>query len=116
MLSRKLQLFSSVCTIVCGLSSAGVAAEGEALTSKRFLEYPQTTRDNYISTAAMMAGVIATQNKPPQARCVDQWISKNHDSGFLPVVDAMKKFSDVHPAGVIIAVLTKACGSFKYSD
>ncbi|MEM7777760.1 MAG: hypothetical protein AAF732_19390, partial [Pseudomonadota bacterium] len=68
----------------------------------------------YIATAAGMAGLIATLNKPEQARCVDAWIARHDASDFAPIRRAMQKNGSYHPLGVIIAVLQKACGSFKY--
>jgi len=61
-----------------------------------------------------MAGVIAAQNRAGQAECINLWIAENKGNAFKPVQDAMARFPDNHPTGVIAAVLTKACGSIKY--
>jgi len=62
-----------------------------------------------------MAGVIATQNNPQQAKCVNDWIAENQDVGYASVIHTMRQNPQYHPHGVIIAVLQKACGSFKYA-
>ncbi len=112
MLSRKSLVIASLLTAVCSYSVGTLAQE--TFKSSKFLEYPQAARANYIATAATMAGVIATQNQPSQARCVDEWVSKNERDGFEAVLSVMRQQPNYHPLGVILAVLQKACGSFKY--
>jgi hypothetical protein len=109
MLSRNTLALASLSTIVC---SAALADDG--FKSSKFLTYPAESQKGYISTAVMMAGSIAAQNKQEQARCIDGWAAQHDATGFRPVVEAMQRFPDYHPAGVILAVLQKACGSFKY--
>jgi len=111
MLSRKALTVASLSTLVC--STPGAVAQ-EAFDGAKFLEYSRTTRDNYISTAAGMAGVIATQNRPDQAKCIDRWVAENSANGFEPALDVMRKQPKFHPLGVLLAVLQKSCGSFKY--
>lgn len=110
MLSRKTLWVTSLSTIVC----IGAAAADDGYKSSKFLTYPAESQKGYISTAIMMAGSIAAQNKQEQARCIDDWATKHREAGYLPVIEAMQKHPDYHPAGVIIAVLQKVCGSFKY--
>lgn len=64
----------------------------------------------------MMAGVIATQNQPGQAKCIDEWATAKFDTSYEDVVSAMRKFPDHHPTTVIFALIQKACGSFKYRN
>lgn len=101
---------ASLSTIVC----IGAAAAEEGFKSSKFLTYPAESQKGYIGASVMMAGSIAAQNKVEQARCIDEWAAKHDPTGFRPVTEAMQKFPDYHPAGVILAVLQKACGSFKY--
>lgn len=96
------------------LSCVGVAQSSDSFTSSKFLTYKKSTQETYISTAAGMAGVIATQNKPSQATCIDNWIARYRESGYQPVIETMHKYPNYHPQGVIIAVLQKACGTFRY--
>lgn len=110
MLSRKALALASLCTIVC--TQAGTA--DEAFKSSKFLTYPAESQKSYIGSSVMMAGVIAARNAPQQARCIDDWSAKNSSASYPTVVEAMKRFPDHHPTGVIIAVLQKACGSFDY--
>jgi hypothetical protein len=62
----------------------------------------------------MMAGVIATQNIPSQAKCIDDWVARHHKDGYRTAIDIMRRFPDDHPTGVIVAILQKECGAFKY--
>ena len=112
MLSRKSLAIASLCTIVCMQS---VSAE-EAFKSSEFLSWSDQGRRSYIATSVMMAGVIAGQNKPEQAKCIGQWMSKSEAAGFPSVKDAMQRFPEHHPTGIIVAVLEKACGSIKYTS
>lgn len=109
MLSRKAIAIASLSTIVC---SAAVAVEG--FKSSKFLTYPAESQKSYIASSAMMAGLIASQNSAAQAACIDDWGVKQRDAGYAAVMEAMQRFPEHHPSAVIVAVLDKACGSFKY--
>lgn len=110
MLSRKALAIASLCTIVC--AQAGIA--DEAFKSSDFLAYSQDSQKSYIASSAMMAGLIASQNSPAQAACIDGWGVKQREVGYAAVIEAMRKFPAHHPSAVIVAVLDKSCGSFKY--
>lgn len=111
MFRRRAMAIASLSTIVC---SAAVADDG--FKSSKFLTYPADSQKSYIGSSAMMAGVIATQNQPDQAKCIDGWATASGEASHQAVVEAMKRFPDHHPTTVIFAVLQKACGSFKYRD
>jgi len=110
-MSRKALTIASLSTIVCIAASAQAQ---ETFKSAKFLTYPAESQKSYIGTAVMMAGVIASQNVPDQASCVDRWATSHESTGYKPVIDAMKRLPEYHPTAVILAVLDKECGSFKY--
>lgn len=110
MLSRKALAIASLCTIVC--TQAGVAEE--AFKSSKFLTYPADAQANYISTSAVAAASIAALNSQQQGKCLGEWVTKHRGGGYQPVLDAMRKYPDDHPTGLILAVLQKECGTFKY--
>lgn len=112
MLSRKALAIASLCIIVCSAGSGALAGDG--FKSSAFLAYPLASQKSYITSSAMMAGLIATQNAPKQAKCIDEWVAQQSDQGYATVIEAMKKFPANHPSAVIVAVLDKACGSFRY--
>lgn len=114
MLSRKLLARASLSTIVCGLAVS--AAAQDTLKSSKFLEYPAESQKSFITSSAMMAGVIATQNAPDQAKCIGEWATTKFEVGHKAVVEAMRRFPDHHPTTVIFAVLQKACGTFAYRN
>jgi len=97
-------------------SNVSFSAERQSFTSTQFLENSAEARSSYIAAAAMMAGVIAAQNKPSQARCVDEWMAQNRKDQFAAVTKVMRQYGEHHPQGIILAVLQKACGAFKYVD
>ena len=113
MFRRKALAIASLCTIVC--TQAGSAVADDKFKSAEFLKWSQEERKSYIFTSVVMAGVIAGQNKPEQAKCIDQWMADYEPAGFPSVKDAMSRFPEHHPSGVIVAVLEKACGSVKYT-
>ncbi len=97
------------------LSCIGVAHSAESFKSSEFLKYSAWSQQGYITTAAGMAGVIATQNNRSQATCIDNWLAKHRTNGFQPIISAMTKNPEYHPMGIIAGILQKACGSFKYT-
>lgn len=111
MLSRKVLAIASLCTIVCAQDSVA----GDGFKSSEFLRLPVEKQRGYISTAATAAGVIANLNRAGQAKCIDDWVGRNSDNGYQPVIEAMKKLPDYHPMAVTLTVIEKACGKFKYA-
>jgi len=95
-------------------ASSAVPGQTQTFKSSDFLEYPSESQKGYILSSVMMAGVIATQNRPSQAECIDAWVAQHHESGYRPIIEAMRTYPDDHPMGLIVAVLQKECGSFKY--
>ena len=110
MLSRKVLAIASLSTIVC--SAAAVADEG--LKASQFLSHSAEGQSGYITSSAMMAGLIAAQNKPEQAKCIDEFTATQKVDGYPRIIDAMKQYGDYHPTAVILSVFQKACGSLKF--
>ena len=110
MLSRKTLAIASLSTIVC--TQAGLAEE--AFKSSKFLTYPADSQKSYIATSVLMAVAIAGDNNPEQNRCLKRWLTENDGIGFPTVKAAMDRFPEHHPTGVIVAVLEKECGPFKF--
>jgi hypothetical protein len=111
MLSRRSIAIASLSTIVC--SGAAVADEG--FKSSKFLSYPAESQTSYIDTAVVAATVVVSLNSAAQAKCLGAWVSKHRGGSFAPVIEVMRKYPDDHPMGLIIAVLQKDCGEFKYA-
>jgi len=112
MLSRKALAVASLSTLVCSVAPGAFAGDG--FKASEFLTYPAQSQKSYITSSAMMAGLIASQNNRAQAVCIDDWVAQQSGQGYGAVVEAMRKLPDYHPSAVIVAVLDKACGSFKY--
>lgn len=110
MLSRKVIVIASLSTIVC----SGVALADDGFKSSKFLTYPADSQKSYINTSVLMATLIAAQNSKDHANCIGSWSGRFVSEGYQPVLEAMRRFPDHPPTGVILAVLQKACGSFAY--
>lgn len=111
MLSRKAIAIASLSTIVC--SGAAVADDG--FKSSKFLTYPAESQSSYIDTAAVATTVVVSLNSAAQAKCLGAWVAKHRVGNFAPVIEVMRKYPDDHPMGLIVAVLQKDCGEFKYA-
>lgn len=112
MITTKHLAIAILSTMVCSFGAS--IGHAKTFDSRTFLGFPPSAQSNYIGTSAFTAAVIAAQNLPSQSRCIDDWISKSKPGGYLSVIKAMKKYPGDHPAGIILAVIQKACGSFKY--
>jgi len=112
MLSRKARAISTLSAIVFSLAS-GAAAED--FKSSKFLTYPADSQKSFINSSVVMASLIASENSRSQADCLNAWSAKHVGDGYQPVLDAMRRFLNHHPTGVVLAVLQKACGPFRYS-
>lgn len=88
---------------------------GEQLTNKALLDASPAQQKSFISNATVMAGLIAAQNKPGQAECIDSWYAKNEKNNFSPILDTMKRLPNYHPNAVLLAMLEKSCGELKYT-
>ncbi len=62
----------------------------------------------------MMANMIANENDKQQSQCISDWYAEDRRGREQYIYDVMGKALDFHPMGVIIAVLEKKCGPFKY--
>lgn len=112
MLSRIGLALASLSTIVC---SSGASAD-DGFKASDFLKFPQENQRGYISASAMMAGLIATQNVPDQAKCISRWVADEATRGHPKITEAMKVHGEYHPTAVIMSVLQKECGAFKYGS
>lgn len=110
MLSRKVLAIASLSTIVC--TEAGIAED--AFKSSKFLAYSAEQQKGYIGTAAVAATVIASLNSQSQSKCLGAWVATHSSKGYQPVLEVMKKYPDDHPMGLIMSVLQRDCGPFKY--
>lgn len=89
-------------------------AENKAAAS--FAGWNVGAQDAYIQACIGMAGVVATQTRKEMATCIDRWYfiseeakAKRNDE----IRSLIQEYPGNHPAGVIAAVLIKACGPFK---
>ena len=80
------------------------------------LRYDKGAQESFIDISITMAASVATQTNPDVARCINDWYFK--DTSVRPrrveeILSVVRQYPNHHPSGVILAVLQKACGSFK---
>lgn len=88
----------------------------EGFSGAAFAAWSQVSQDSYIQSSVMMAGVIGTQVKPEISRCIDAWYFETEGvkaARNQMIRNAIIEFADHHPSGVILALIQRACGSFK---
>tara|TARA_R110002110_G_scaffold415618_1_gene652477 strand:- start:9184 stop:9531 length:348 start_codon:yes stop_codon:yes gene_type:complete len=88
----------------------------ENFTAAKLLKQSEQGQRNFIEISISMAGSIATQADPKIARCLDNWYFKDasrRGQRKSDILRVMRKYPNHHPSGLILAVIQKACGSFK---
>ena len=86
------------------------------LNSKAFLAQSEKSRTSYLRVSIMMAHMIAVENSQQQAACIGDWYSKDQAARDQYIFGVMKEYPDAHPMGILVAILEKQCGSFKYAN
>lgn len=87
----------------------------ETFTASDVLGWKKSNQDWYFETSVGMAAVVAAENPGTQAECVDDWYFASVDAANDEIRDVMRRFPTYHPAGVILAVIEKKCGSFNFT-
>ena len=88
--------------------------QSEIFKSSEFLTWDREATEFYIRTSVGMASLIVGQTDKSQGKCVDDWYYKDQTVSNAYIFDAMKRFPDYHPRGVILAAMEKKCGKFAY--
>lgn len=103
------------CAMVFLLAAVPRSAEAkDGFTAADFLKWPQDSRRSYVQNALMMANMIAVENNRGQADCISNWYFSDRPRKDAFIDSVMQKYPTHHPMGVILAVIEKQCGSFKY--
>ena len=79
-----------------------------------FLKWSEDNRSFYIRTSVGMASFIASKNDTKHADCLAKWYFTDQPKKNAFIYGIMKQYPDYHPRGIIMAVLQKQCGSFRY--
>lgn len=109
-------MYKRFAAAVLAVSITSTAMAEDAYDSSKFLQQPPENQQGYISVSAMAFGLVATRNRPDQAKCIDDWVSANKPSGYKATIDTMRQHPKYHPLAVVSAVIEKACGNFEYSS
>jgi len=111
--STKRLCLASIIPIIFGFCMPVYAEDG--FTSADFLEQPAESRSSYIRVSLMMANMIAIENDQEQADCIEGWYDSDRSGRERFIYGVMEKYPSYHPIGIIMAVIEKQCGSFKYA-
>lgn len=105
---------------ICTAAFVAATPHAEAadnFTSAELLKQPLKQQAAYIDIAVQMVGFVVSQNDGSQARCIDSWYFQDQatrDRKVQHVTEVMRQHPQYHPGSVVLAVLEKACGAFKY--
>lgn len=83
------------------------------------LEWSEGSQGFYFETSIMMAGIVAVQNDKAKSECVDRWYfgpESDRQANNNQIIEALGKYPDLHPGTVLMAVIQKHCGSFKFTE
>ena len=89
-------------------------SSAEIFKGSEFLTWKSDSQHFYIENTIGVASLIATRNDSEHAKCIEDWYYSSQDEKDAIILDVMKKNPDYHPRGVILSILEKKCGSFKY--
>lgn len=114
MIMLKTRFIASIIAAFVLFCTQAVYAE-DTFKSSDFLEWSEGNKSLYIRTSIGMAGLIAGYNDKKHQRCLEQWYFTDQKKANDEIYETMRKHSEYHPRGIIIAVLKKQCGTFDYS-
>lgn len=106
----------AVITVVFAQPYRSVA---EGFKSQDVLAWSETNQSWYFEVSVTMAASIAAQNTKGQSKCVYDWYFQNGKriaARENTVREAMTQYPGYHPQAVILSLLQKACGSFRYAN
>ncbi len=104
---------ASFLVLFLGFSMQAHAQEG--LSAKSFLGWEEQSKRAYIQTSLMTMNMIAVENDQSQAECISAWYASDRRGKEQFIYEVMGKYPDYHPVGIIMAVVEKQCGTFKYT-
>ena len=105
-------LFSAALSMLAAIPSVTLAKD--SFTGSEFLTWKHESQHFYIENTIGVASLIATRNAPSHAKCIEDWYYPEQDIKDNLVLDVMKQNPEYHPRGVVLSILEKKCGSFKY--
>lgn len=100
------------------LFSGQAQAQGqtpERFTSAAFLTWKLSEQRYYFRTSIGMASLIAKQNDEDHARCLEEWYFEREQDAADYILDLMQDNQEYHPRAIIVGVLQKVCGPFRYA-
>lgn len=88
------------------------AAKAEEFTGKEFSAWSEASQNSYIQTSITMAGVVAAQYKKEVSLCIDDWYFGGDQQKLRnqSIREAILKYENYHPSGVILALVQEQCG------
>lgn len=91
-------------------------AEDDVFKAEDFLTWERENQEYYFQVSIGMASLIAARNEKSQGDCIDNWFFKNRTEASDEILTVMRQYPENHPAGLVLAVLQKHCGTFTYAE
>jgi len=105
--------------VLAGLMiTAGIAlpaqADEDKFTVADVLAWDRKSQDWYFEVTIGTAGVIASNNKSPASKCINDWHFLSEEQRALhndEIRQVMDEYTDYHPGIVVLAVVERECGT-----
>lgn len=107
------------CAVIVSIGAlciTGASAHAQMFKSSKFLTWDNANQSFYIEASVGMASLIAARSDRAQGDCIDDWYYSDEPSANAAVLDAMRQYPDVHPRGIILAVIQQQCGDISKSE
>lgn len=90
-------------------------AQAEGFTAKDFLTLPEAHQKFWIEGAIdMTALVVSTGGNKKKGRCIYEWYyGDRHAERNSLILASMKKYLNVPPNAIMVALIERDCGSLK---
>ena len=85
-------------------------------TSAEFLKWKPDSQIFYLDTTIGTAVAIAGQNDKSHSKCLENWYFADQDNARPSILNAMTANKTYHPRLIILGMLQKHCGTFKYKN
>lgn len=90
------------------------AAYAEDFTNKDFLTLQEAHKKFWIEGAVDALAHVAAAKSKKTGRCVIEWYyGDNHAERNSLILASMKKYPDVQPSAVMLALIERSCGVFR---
>ena len=112
---RKISLTQIIAIGAITLASC-IPVYAAQFTSAEYLEWKSDSQIFYLDTTVGTAVAIAGQNDKSHAKCLENWYFADQNNARTSILNAMTANKTYHPRLIILGILQKHCGTFKYKN